>query len=313
MQQRPRLCTAAHTAVRVAAVMLVCALSACTTTVEGDPGTRAGDPETADAYQGPPVATTTIDPVDHLEGGAPIYVGSGDHPARCTAGFPLVGLEGIRYYLTAGHCARGEDNAPVFVDIAETTESGTMTTERMQIGRITENQYPPGYVYNAADPTPFPDLALFSAGTKTWEPVPATSSIGGKSVLAGGFPPDRIMGAQEKGQPWCWPVAKQIGYGEPECGQVRWVRENFIGIEPDNPDWVDALGEGYPGTPVWSVDSGSGKRGTVGIMSVTLDTGVVVVNATHRFIDNRYIEDSAIGAKMPEGYVPNPPLFSFPR
>ena len=299
-----------RTRTKAAAALLVFALSGCTVTTDHGQAAKSTTPEAAPAYSGPPVATNKVDPVLHLEGGVPIYVGSGDNPARCTAGFPLVGLDGIRYYLTAGHCARGEENAPVFIDIFKATESG-QEPERVQIGTMTENQYPAGYQYDAADPAPFPDLALFSAGTKTW-PVRATSNIGGKSVLAGGFPAERIMEAQQNGQPWCWPVSQRVGF-RTECGQVKWVREHFIGIAPDNPGWADALGDGFAGTPVWSEDSGSGKRGTVGIMSLKLDNGVFVVDASHSFIDKRYIEDSAIGAKMPEGYVPNPPLFSFPK
>ncbi|MEE3755317.1 S1 family peptidase [Mycobacterium intracellulare] len=241
----------------------------------------------------------------------PIYVGSGPNPARCTAGFPLVGTGGIRYYLIAGHCARGEKNAPVYADVTKLNDSGQLNTSRFEIGHVTDNQYPAGYVYAAANPTPFPDLAVFTANTKTW-PAPATSLVGTQSMAAGGFPPDKILDAQDHGQTWCWPVAQTIGYRD-ECGDVKWVRDNYIGIAPKSPGWADSIGDAFAGTPVWSADYGDGRLGTVGVMSLRLNNGVYVVDATNAYISKRYIEDSAIGAQMPDGYVPNPPLFAFPK
>ncbi|MBU8820330.1 S1 family peptidase [Mycolicibacterium goodii] len=295
----------------VAGVAAAVALSGCTKTVDDAQAVKSTAPGAVE-YQGPPVTTDKAAPVNALAGGIPIYVGSGPEPARCTAGFPLVGVGGIRYYLTAGHCARGEENAPVFADISKLTESGELETTRVEIGRVTDNQYSAEYVYNATDPVPFPDLAVFTANTKTW-PAPATSLVGNQSMAAAGFPPERILDAQDHGQTWCWPVAQTIGFAT-ECGDVKWVRENYVGIAPKNPKWADAIGDAYPGTPVWSADYGSGRIGTVGIMSLRLDNGVFVVNATHSYIDNQhFMPDSAIGAKMPEGFVPNPPLFAFPK
>lgn len=295
----------------VAAAAAALALSGCTTTIDDAQAVKSTAPENAVEYQGPPLSTDKAAPVNALAGGVPIYVGSGPDPARCTAGFPLVGVGGIRYYVTAGHCARGEENAPVFVDVTKLTEAGELKTTRVEIGRIADNQYPAEYVYNETDPTPFPDLAVFTANTKTW-PAPATSLVGNQSVVAGGYRPERILDAQDRGQTWCWPVAQTIGFAT-ECGDVKWVRENYIGIAPKNPQWADSIGDAFPGTPVWSADSGDGLIGTVGIMSLRLDNGVFVVDATHAYIDKRYIQDSAIGAKMPEGFVPNPPLFAFPK
>lgn len=293
------------------AALVAAGLSACTVAAQSPEAVpSAGSPDAATAYFGPPVETSKADPVYSLEGGMPIYVGSGADPVRCTAGFPLVGLGGIRYYLVAGHCARGEKDAPVFADVSKLVD-GKTETSRVQIGKITENQYPPEYRYDSSNPAPFPDLAVFSANTKTW-PAPATSLTGGKAISAGGFPPESIMGAQENGQPWCWPVAQKIGY-RTECGDVQWVKDSYVGIKPKNPDWAADIGNAYPGTPVWSVDSGSKLNGTVGIMSLKLENGIYVTDTSHAFIDNRYIQDSAIGAKMPDGYVPNPPLFSFPK
>lgn len=296
----------------VAAAAAALALSGCTTTVDDAQAVKSTAPENAPEYQGPPLTTDKAAPVTALAGGMPIYVGSGPDPARCTAGFPLVGPGGIRYYVTAGHCARGEKNAPVFADVTKLTEAGELKSTRVEIGRITDNQYPPEYVYNPTDPTPFPDLAEFTANTKTW-PAPATSLVGNQSMAATGFPPERIMDAQEHGQTWCWPVAQTVGFAT-ECGDVKWVRENYVGIAPKNPKWADSIGDAFPGTPVWSADYGSGRIGTVGTMSLRLDNGVFVVNASHAYIDNQHLmPDSAIGAKMPDGFVPNPPLFAFPK
>lgn len=296
--------------VNIAALAALFAVSGCTTT-SGGQAAKSTAPDPAAAYHGPPVATDKAAPVVALAGGMPIYVGSGPNPARCTAGFPLVGTGGIRYYLTAGHCARGEKDAPVFADVNKLNDSGQQSLTRMQIGHITDNQFPADYVYNAANPTPFPDLAVFTSNTKLW-PAPATSLVGQQSMAAGGVPADRVLGAQDKGQTWCWPVAQAIGFRD-ECGDVLWVRDNFIGIRPKNPGWADSVGDGFAGTPVWSADSGDGLLGTVGVMSLRLDNGVYVVDATNSYIDKRYIEDSAIGAQMPDGYQPNPPLFAFPK
>ncbi|WP_212815234.1 MULTISPECIES: hypothetical protein [unclassified Mycolicibacterium] len=300
--------------VNMAALAALFTVSACTVTTNGGEPTKSttADPVAAASYHGPPLTTDKVAPVEALAGGMPIYVGSGPDPVRCTAGFPLVGTGGIRYYLMAGHCARGEKNAPVFADISKLTDSGQINTSRIQIGKVTDNQYPADYTYDAANPTPFPDLAVFTANTKTW-PAPATSLVGSQSMASIGFPSDKILEAQDHGQTWCWPVAQTIGSHD-ECGDVKWVRDNYIGIAPKNPGWADSIGDAFAGTPVWSADYGSGRLGTVGIMSLRLDNGVYVVDATHAYIGNqRLVEDSAVGGQMPDGYVPNPPLFAFPK
>lgn len=298
--------------VNIATVAALFVVSGCTTT-SGGQAVKSTAPDPAAAYHGPPVATDKAAPVVALAGGMPIYVGSGPNPARCTAGFPLVGTGGIRYYLMAGHCARGEKNAPVFADVNKLNDSGQQNLTRMKIGHVTDNQYPADYVYNAANPTPFPDLAVFTSNTKLW-PAPATSLVGDQNMAGIGFPSDRILDAQDHGQSWCWPVAQAIGY-RTECGDVLWVRENFIGIRPKNPVWASgSVGDGFAGTPVWSADYGSGRIGTVGVMSLRLDNGVYVVDSSYAYIDNqRAVPDSAIGAQMPDGYQPNPPLFAFPK
>lgn len=295
----------------MAALAALFTVSGCTVKTNGGEPTKTADPVAAASYHGPPLTTDKVAPVNALAGGMPIYVGSGPDPVRCTAGFPLVGTGGIRYYLMAGHCARGEKNAPVFADISKLTDSGQINTSRIQIGKVTDNQYPADYTYDAANPTPFPDLAVFTANTKTW-PAPATSLVGSQSMAAGGFAPGKILEAQDHGQTWCWPVAQTIGSHD-ECGDVKWVRDNYIGIAPKNQGWADSIGDAFAGTPVWSADYGDGRLGTVGIMSLKLGNGVYVVDATNAYIDKRYIEDSALGAQMPDGYVPNPPLFAFPK
>jgi hypothetical protein len=289
-------------------------VSGCTVTTNGGQAVKStvADSAAATPYHGPPVTTDKVGPVTALAGGIPIYVGSGSSPARCTAGFPLVGTGGIRYYLIAGHCARGEKNAPVYADIAKLNDSGQLNTTRIQIGHVTDNQYPADYVYDAASPTPFPDLALFTADTKLW-PAPATSLVGNQAaVVSAGVLPGRVLDAQDHGQTWCWPVAQTIGSHD-ECGDVKWVRDSYIGIAPKKPGWADSIGDAFAGTPVWSADYGDGRIGTVGVMSLRLSNGVYVVDASNSYIDKRYIEDSAIGAQMPDGYEPNPPLFAFPK
>lgn len=156
----------------MAALAALFTVSGCTVTTNGGEPTKSttADPAAAASYHGPPLTTDKVAPVSALAGGMPIYVGSGPDPARCTAGFPLVGTGGIRYYLMAGHCARGEKNAPVFADISKLTDSGQINTSRIQIGKVADNQYPAEYTYDAANPPPFPDLALFTANTKTGPP-----------------------------------------------------------------------------------------------------------------------------------------------
>ncbi|MGJ6127140.1 hypothetical protein QN239_31635 [Mycolicibacterium sp. Y3] len=311
MHRRRGTRRALFTASTAALAVLMAVVSGCTTTTHDATAVKSTTADPVVQYQGPPLSTDKAPPSMALAGGMPIYVGSGPTPARCTAGFPLVGTGGIRYYLIAGHCARGEKNAPVFADISKMNTAGQLETSRVEIGRVADNQYPAEYVYDAANPTPFPDLAVFTANAKVW-PAPATSLVGDQSMAAGGFAPDRILDAQDHGQTWCWPVARAVGYGT-ECGDVKWVRENFVGIAPKNPGWADGLGDAFAGTPVWSADYGSGRIGTVGLMSLRLDNGVYVVNTTNAYIDKRYIEDSAVGAQMPDGFVPNPPLFAFPK
>lgn len=312
MQRRRGTQRTLFTASTVAVAVLLALVTGCSTITRDAKPVKSSTADPVVQYQGPPVATDKVPPSMALAGGMPIYVGSGPTPARCTAGFPLVGTGGIRYYLMAGHCARGEKSAPVFADISKMNAEGQLVTSRVEIGRVADNQYPAEYVYDAANPAPFPDLAVFTANTKVW-PAPATSLVGDQSMAAMGFPPDRILDAQDHGQTWCWPVARAVGYGT-ECGDVKWVREGYVGIAPKNPGWADSLGDGFAGTPVWSADYSSGRVGTVGVMSLRLDNGVYVVDATHAYIANQHlIEDSAIGAQMPDGFVPNPPLFAFPK
>ncbi|GAB1816807.1 chymotrypsin family serine protease [Mycobacterium sp. MUNTM1] len=248
-----------------------------------------------------------------LQGGVPVYVGAGPNPVRCTAGFPLVAMGGIRYYLIAGHCAQGIKDAPVFVDTLKLVDGKLpMQKFRVQIGTITQNQYPTAYRFDAADPNPFPDIAVFTNGTKTW-PAPATPSVGGDAVIrAAEYPPDRLANRQNQGESVCWSAANGIGY-DTACGQIQWVKDNYVAIKSDKPDWAAQVGDGFPGTPVWATDSASGITGTVGILSYKLADGTYVADVTADFIRGRFVEDSALGAKMPDGYVPNPPLFSAPK
>jgi hypothetical protein len=309
-RQRKGLFTA-----NAAALAVLFVVSGCTVTTNGGPAVKSTttDSMTPGSYHGPPVTADKVGPVEALAGGIPIYVGSGTSPARCTAGFPLVGVGGIRYYLIAGHCARGEKNAPVYADVAKLNDSGKLNTSRSQIGHVADNQYPADYVYDADNPTPFPDLAMFTADSKIW-PAPAVSLVGNQAaVVSAGVLPDRILDAQDHGQTWCWPVAQTIGSHD-ECGDVKWVRDSYVGIAPKNPGWADSIGDAFAGTPVWSADYGSGRIGTVGVMSLRLSNGVYVVDATNDYINNqRLVEDSAVGGQMPDGYVPNPPLFAFPK
>lgn len=248
-----------------------------------------------------------------LQGGVPVYVGAGPNPVRCTAGFPLVGSGGIRYYLIAGHCAQGVNDAPVFADILKLVDGKLpMQKFRVQIGTITENQYPAGYRFDGADPKPFPDIAVFTNKTKTWS-VPATSLVAGGFVAAGGFKPDAMLQIQAKQRPVCWAAANGIGFDPAVCGKVQWVKDNYVGIKPDNPDWAAQVGDGYPGAPVWSDDTGDGHNWSVGILSYKLPDGTYVADVTQGFVQGRFIEDEAQGAEMPDGFVPNPPLFSAPK
>lgn len=293
---------------------LLLAVTACTTEApDPQPIAASGTAPDIGGYHGPPVSTDEPLPAAALTGGIQIMVGSGPNPARCTAGFPLVGQDGIRFYLIAGHCARGEANAPVFADIidmARTRSSGHIEKTRIKIGTVTQNLYPSGLVYDPADPKPFPDLAVFTSGTTSW-PVPARPLIGNRPIESGGFPADKLMDMQAHGTPFCWPVARAAVFVT-ECGDVEWVRDNYAGIRPRNPGWAAALGDSFAGTPVWSTDYGDGKDRTVGVMSVRLPNGVFVVNSDLYWTYNRFAIQS-FSAPMPAGYVPDPPGFGFPR
>lgn len=296
----------------LAAAGVVSACTAAPRPPQAAPPSSPSTPVPAVAYQGPPVTTSGFAANMSLQGGVPVYVGAGPNPVRCTAGFPLVAMGGIRYYLIAGHCAQGIKDAPVFADILKLVDGKLpMQKFRVQIGTITQNQYPTAYRFDAADPNPFPDIAVFTNGTKTW-PAPATSLVGGGFVAAGGYTSEALRHIQGKGQPVCWPVADGIGY-DTACGQIQWVKDNYVGIKPDKADWAAQVGDGYPGTPVWATDSGDGRNGTAAILSYKLADGTYVADVTDGFIKDRFIEDEAQGAKMPDGFVPNPPLFSAPK